>query len=105
MMKFSEFKKNKKNNFPTDRPIPEKQGRVRRNKNIFKVGLIVSNFFYFRSLFKKKALYFRVITYNLYTKETSLPQKAQNIHVLFIGYGDKMRGTNTIYWPPLKIVC
>ena len=36
---FSEFKKNKKNNFPTDRPIPEKQGRVRGNKNIFKVGL------------------------------------------------------------------
>ena len=24
--------------FPTDRPIPEKQGRVRGNKNIFKVG-------------------------------------------------------------------
>ena len=27
-----------KNNFLTDRPIPEKQGRVRGNKNIFKVG-------------------------------------------------------------------
>ena len=27
------------NNFPTDQPIPEKQGRVRGNKNIFKVGL------------------------------------------------------------------
>ena len=25
---------------PTDQPIPEKQGRVRGNKNIFKVGLI-----------------------------------------------------------------
>ena len=25
--------------FPTVRPIPEKQGRVRGNKNIFKVGL------------------------------------------------------------------
>ena len=23
---------------PTDRPMPEKQGRVRRNKNIFSVG-------------------------------------------------------------------
>ena len=32
----------KKNNFPTDRPIPEKQGWVRGNKNIFKVGLIKS---------------------------------------------------------------
>ena len=32
----------KKNNFPTDRPILEKQGRVRGNKNIFKVGLRVS---------------------------------------------------------------
>ena len=28
-----------KNNFSTDRPIPEKQGRVRGNKNISKVGL------------------------------------------------------------------
>ena len=28
-----------KKKFPTDRPIPVKQGRVRRNKNIFKVGL------------------------------------------------------------------
>ena len=35
-----EFNKLKKNNFPTDRPIPEKQGRARGNKNIFKVGLI-----------------------------------------------------------------
>ena len=34
-----EFEKLKKNNFPTDRPIPEKQGRVKGNKNIFKVGL------------------------------------------------------------------
>ena len=34
-----------KNNFPTDRPIPEKQGRVRGNKNIFKVGLnMIENF-------------------------------------------------------------
>ena len=33
-----EFEKLKKNNFPTDRPIPEKQGPVRGNKNIFKVG-------------------------------------------------------------------
>ena len=30
----------KKKEFPTDRPIPEKQGRVRGNKNIFKVGLM-----------------------------------------------------------------
>ena len=35
-----EFEKLKKNNFPTDRPIPGKQGRERGNKNIFKVGLI-----------------------------------------------------------------
>ena len=28
----------KKNNFPIDRPILVKQGRVRGNKNIFKVG-------------------------------------------------------------------
>ena len=34
-----EFEKLKKNNFPTDRPIPEKQGRIRGNKNIFEVGL------------------------------------------------------------------
>ena len=33
----------KKNNFPTDRPIPEKQGRVRGNKNILKVGLRQNN--------------------------------------------------------------
>ena len=33
------FEKLKKNNFPADRPTPEKQGRVRGNKNIFKVGL------------------------------------------------------------------
>ena len=30
----------KKKYFPTDRLIPEKQGRVRGNKNIFKVGLM-----------------------------------------------------------------
>ena len=35
-----EFEKLKKNNFPTDRPIPEKQSRVRGNKNIFRVGLV-----------------------------------------------------------------
>ena len=35
-----EFEKLKKNNFPTDRPIPEEQGRVRGNKSIFKAGLI-----------------------------------------------------------------
>ena len=35
-----EFEKFKKNNFLTDLPIPEKQGRVRGNKNIFKVGLV-----------------------------------------------------------------
>ena len=29
----------KNNKFPTDRPVPVKQGRVRGNKNIFKVGL------------------------------------------------------------------
>ena len=29
----------KENNFPTDRPISVKQGRVRGNKNISKVGL------------------------------------------------------------------
>ena len=34
-----EFEKLKKNYFPTDQPIPEKQGRVRGNKNIFKAGL------------------------------------------------------------------
>ena len=28
-----------KNNFPTDQPIPAKQGQVRGDKNIFKVGL------------------------------------------------------------------
>ena len=33
-----EFEKLKKNNFPTDRPIPEKQGWVRGNEIIFKVG-------------------------------------------------------------------
>ena len=32
-----EFEKLKKK-IPTDRPIPEKQGQVRGNKNIFKVG-------------------------------------------------------------------
>ena len=30
----------KKNDFPTERPILEKQGQVRKNKNIFEVGLI-----------------------------------------------------------------
>ena len=35
-----EFEKLKKNNFPTDQPISEKQGQVRGNKNIFKVGRI-----------------------------------------------------------------
>ena len=35
-----EFEKLKKNDYPTDRPIPEKQGQVRGNKNIFKVGLM-----------------------------------------------------------------
>ena len=30
----------KKKKIPTDRPISEKQGRERGNKNIFKVGLI-----------------------------------------------------------------
>ena len=33
-----EFEKLKKKKIPTDRPIPEKQGRVRGNKTIFKVG-------------------------------------------------------------------
>ena len=36
-----EFEKLKKNNFPADLPIPEKQGQVRGNKNIFKVGHMV----------------------------------------------------------------
>ena len=31
----------KKNKFPTDQPILVKQGRVRGNKNIFKVGFIL----------------------------------------------------------------
>ena len=37
----------KKNNFPTDRLIPEKQGRERGNKNISNVGLMIvgSNIF------------------------------------------------------------
>ena len=34
-----QFEKVKKNNFSSNRPIPVKQGRVRGNKNIFKVGL------------------------------------------------------------------
>ena len=34
-----EFEKLKKIKFPTDLPIPDKQGGVRGNKNIFKVGL------------------------------------------------------------------
>ena len=34
-----QFEKLKKNNFPIDLPILVKQGRVRGNKNIFKVGL------------------------------------------------------------------
>ena len=34
-----EFDKSKKINILTDQPIPEKQGRVRGSKNIFKVGL------------------------------------------------------------------
>ena len=33
-----EFEKLKKKNYPADRPIPEKRGRVRGNKNISKVG-------------------------------------------------------------------
>ena len=39
----------KKNNFPTNQPIPEKQGWVRGNKNIFKVGLKAC-YFRFRRL-------------------------------------------------------
>ena len=35
-----EFEMLKKKKIPTDRPIPEKQSRVRGNKSIFKVGLI-----------------------------------------------------------------
>ena len=38
-MNFQNLRKIKKKKFPTDQPIPEKQGRVRGNKNIFKVGL------------------------------------------------------------------
>ena len=39
-MEYEKLKKNKKkNNFPTDRPLLEKQGRERGNKNIFKDGL------------------------------------------------------------------
>ena len=34
-----EFEKMKKKFFSTNLPIPEKLGRVRGNKNIFKVGL------------------------------------------------------------------
>ena len=34
-----EFVKLRTNNFPTDRPLPEKQGRVRGNKNSLKDGL------------------------------------------------------------------
>ena len=37
-----EFEKLKKK-FPTDQPTLEKQGRVRGNKNIFKVGLIFNH--------------------------------------------------------------
>ena len=35
----------KKNGFPTGRPVPERMGRVRGNKNIFKVGIIKSQIF------------------------------------------------------------
>ena len=48
-----EFEKVKKNHFPTDRPIPGKPGRVRGNKNIFKVGLSSSNK-YQQSMFSNK---------------------------------------------------
>ena len=37
-----EFEKLKKNNFPTDGPIPEKQGQVRGNKNILRLALGVT---------------------------------------------------------------
>ena len=56
-----EFEKVKKNNFLTYRPIPEKQGRVRGNKNIFKVGL---NFYSKRSLVPK--LYMFRYLYNIF---------------------------------------
>ena len=36
--RYNEILEIKKNNFPTNRPIAEKQGRVRGNKNIFKAG-------------------------------------------------------------------
>ena len=38
-MEFEKLKKINFINFPTDRPIPEKLGRVRGNKKNFKVGL------------------------------------------------------------------
>ena len=60
-----EFEKLKK--IFSDQPIPEKQGRVRGNKNIFKVGLIdlsLNNFF---ALLKwSKALYFRALFFQFY---------------------------------------
>ena len=33
------FEKLKKKNFPTDQPIPVKQGRVRESKNILRLAL------------------------------------------------------------------
>ena len=43
-----------KKKIPTDQPIPEKQGRVRGNKNIFKVGskFILSQPYVTKSCFK-----------------------------------------------------
>ena len=60
-MEFEKLKK-KKN---SDRPIPEKLGRVRGNKNIFKVGLVFYNemVFFFNSVSLTRT---NSLTYNLY---------------------------------------
>ena len=72
----------KKNNFPADRPIPEKQDRVRGNKNIFKVGLtsmpdecgiFLGDFLYMLHLFRGFSVYLQEFHRKKTTKTPRTP--------------------------------
>ena len=72
-MEFEKLKKKKKS---TDQPIPEKQGRVRGNKNIFKVGLSFHSSTYLFGF--NKICHMSVIVGTPYIKSGSRPLATQS---------------------------
>ena len=100
-----------KNKFPTDQPKPVKQGRVRGNKNIFKVGLsfLESSYIQISELFERKnVIYFFTYqfkhVFRLILKEMLTATCSYNFHIslqILIKFCIKMPClTNSFFWSP-----